>query len=177
MLILILAYVVNAKLIDNVNQEGGSVFTCSGIILLVIFFSFLGGNITWFVFQYKRFGGDGCGTNVTFITITLVIGILTHVIVLFRPRPDASVLTSSIVLAYFLYLEWNGMSSSPDKACNPYTQKSPGNTTFEITLGIFFNFFSLLVIAGSTQKDDDKTLTNDLASGMMENEQEAAVQP
>lgn len=39
-------------------------------------------------------------------------------------------------------------------------------------MGLFFNFFALLTIAGSTSKDSDKTLTNDMAAGMMENEDE-----
>ena len=103
-LVLIMAYVLNAKLVSNAIAEGGNIGSCSGIILIITFIVFLGGDITWIVFQYMRFGGDGCGRNVTIITLTTVVGLFTLVIVLFRPRPDASVLTSSIVMAYFLYL-------------------------------------------------------------------------
>ena len=103
-LVLIMAYVLNAKLVDNARAEGDNICSCSGIILLITFIVFLGGDITWIVFQYMRFGGDECGRNVTIITLTTVVGLFTLVIVLFRPRPDASVLTSSIVMAYFLYL-------------------------------------------------------------------------
>ena len=63
------------------------------------------------------------------------------------------------------------MSSAPDAECNPYTD-SAGNTTLEICIGLFFTFLCLLIIGGSTTKGDDPTLTGDMASHMMEKEED-----
>lgn len=105
----------------------------------------------------------------------MVLGVFIHLIVcFFNTRPDASIFTSSVVLSYILYLQWVALSSATDPdECNPYILDSKGNSSFEIIMGLFFNFFALLTIAGSTSKNEDKTLTNDLAVGMMENEDEA----
>ena len=62
------------------------------------------------------------------------------------------------------------MSSSPDPECNPYI-KSPGNTTGELVIGLFFTFMALLVIGGKTSTSDDNTLTGDMASHMMEKDE------
>lgn len=100
LLILVLAYSLNELLVRNVDNEGGSVFTCSGIILITLFILSTGGNITWLVFQYIKFGGSGCGANLTFLIITTILGVCMYGIVLVRTRKDASMLTSSIVWSY-----------------------------------------------------------------------------
>ena len=170
LLILVLAYSLNDLLVSNVENEGGSAFSCSGIILIVIFVLTTGGNITWLVFQYIEFGNKGCGANLTFLIISTILGVFMYGIVLVRTRKDASMLTSSIVWSYQLFLQWSAMASSPDTECNPYTN-SAGNTTAEIILGLFFTFLALLIIGGSTTKSDDATLTGDMASHMMEKEE------
>ena len=170
LLILVLAYSLNDLLVSNVENEGGSAFSCSGIILIVIFVLTTGGNITWLVFQYIEFGNEGCGANLTFLIISTILGVFMYGIVLVRTRKDASMLTSSIVWSYQLFLQWSAMASSPDTQCNPYTN-SAGNTTAEIILGLFFTFLALLIIGGSTTKSDDATLTGDMASHMMEKEE------
>ena len=50
LLILLLAYSLNDLLISNVDKEGGSAFTCSGIILILIFSITTIGNIVWLVY-------------------------------------------------------------------------------------------------------------------------------
>jgi len=168
LLILVLAYSLNELLVKNVERDGGSAFSCSGIILIVIFVLTTAGNITWLVFQYRDFGNAGCGANLTFLVISTVLGVLMYLVVIFRTRTDASMLTSAIVWSYQLFLQWSAMSSSPDMQCNPYTH-SAGNTTAEIILGLFFTFLALLIVGGSTTKGDDKnTLTGDMSAHMME---------
>ena len=169
-MILIVAYTLNDLLVSNVEKEGGNAFSCSGIILMTLFGLTTAGNIVWLVFQFIKFGGDGCGTNVAFLTIGTIIAAFSYIIVFFRTRKDASVLTSSIVWSYQLYLSWSAMSSAPDVKCNPYTN-SAGNTTAEIILGLFFTFFSLLVVGGSTTRGDDNTVTGEMGSHMMEKEE------
>ena len=162
---------MNDLLVTNVEREGGNAFTCSGIILIIIFFLTTGGNITWIVFQYIEFGKEGCSTNMAFLIISTVLGVAMYGVVLIRTRKDASMLTSAIVWCYQLYLQWSAMSSAPDVECNPYTS-SAGNTTLEICIGLFFTFLSLLIVGGSTTKGDDPTLTGDMASHMMEKEED-----
>ena len=86
-------------------DEGGNAFTsCSGIILLALFIILSLGNIVWIVVQFMIFGGSGCTGNNIQMSLTLVLGIFMHTIVIFRTRKDASVLTSALVLSYNLYL-------------------------------------------------------------------------
>jgi len=86
MLILVVAYKLNDTLVTNVDKEGGSAFSCSGIILIVIFVCVTAGNITMLVFEYKEFGDSGCGANLTFLIIATVLGALMHGVVFLRTR-------------------------------------------------------------------------------------------
>lgn len=166
---LVVAYTLNSRLVENVANEGGSAFSCSGIILLSLFGLLSIGNLVWIIFQFKLFGGAGCGGNITLMILTCILGCVMYGIVLIRTRRDASVLTSSLVLSYCLYLQWSALSSKDDEACNPYIN-SGGNTTLEIIIGIFFTFVSLLVISASTSKDGESNLTTQLATGVQEQE-------
>ena len=78
------------------------------------------GNVTWIVYQFKDFGGKGCPLNDILMIVTCIFGVLIHVLVCFTPREDASILTSSLVLSYNVYLQWAAFSSLPDETCNPY---------------------------------------------------------
>jgi len=71
------------------------------------------GNIVFIVFQYIWF--SGCSTNNVIMTITLISAIASYAIVFFRTREDASILTSTIVVAYLLYLQWSALASRPTK--------------------------------------------------------------
>ena len=173
LLILVLAYSLNDLLVSNVEKEGGSACSCSGIILITIFVLVTAGNVTWLVFQYIEFTGSDCGGNITFIIISTILGFCMYGVVIFRTRKDASMLTSAIVWCYQLYLQWSAMASNPNKECNPYTESS-ANTTMMIIIGLFFTFLSLLILGASTTKGDEGTLTHDMASHAMEKEDGAA---
>jgi len=149
---LVVAYTLNSLLVNNVNEDGGNVFSCSGIILMALFGILTIGNITWIVYQFIIFGG--CGSNITLMVITTILGVAMYGIVLLRTRNDASLLTSALVLTYNLYLQWSALSSKDDETCNPYLS-SGGNTTVEIVVGLFFTFVSLLVISSVTTKEDE----------------------
>ena len=114
LLVLVVAYTLNDLLVSNVERDGGNAFSCSGIILILLFVLTTAGNITWLVYSYINFGNEGCGDNLAFLIITTVLGVLMYGVVLLRTRKDASVLTSSIVWCYHLYLQWSAMASSPD---------------------------------------------------------------
>ena len=170
-LMLVVAYTLNATLVNNVAQDGGDAFSCSGIILMSLFGLLTIGNIVWIIYQFKLFGGEGCGGNITLMIITVLLGCVMYGIVILRTRKDASVLTSALVLSYCLYLQWSALSSKDDEHCNPY-MNSGANTTMEICIGLFFTFVSLLVISSTNASDDEQNLTTQLAAGVQENENE-----
>lgn len=100
---LIVAYAINKTLVHNVNNYGESSATsCPGIILIGTFLLFTGVNVFLIVFQFMKFGG--CSSNIWIMVTTCVIAVFMYGIVFVRTRPDASILTSSLVLSYFLYL-------------------------------------------------------------------------
>ena len=79
------------------------------------------GNVIFLIYQYIWFGS--CGDNVVILVITTIMGLFFAVIVCFRTRDDASILTSAIVILYLLYLSWSGMSSR-DGECGYFEQSA-----------------------------------------------------
>jgi hypothetical protein len=102
LLMLCVAYSVNELLVGNYEAENTNGLGCSGVIIIFITGLITIGNVTWIVLQYIWF--SGCGTNNAIMTVTLVAAILSYAVVFFRTREDASLLTSSIVVSYMLYL-------------------------------------------------------------------------
>lgn len=86
-------------------------------------------------------------------------------LVFLRTRSDASIFTSSLVLTYCLYLQWNALSSSPVLGCNPYviTGKQPWNRTLMTIMGLIFTFLSLMIISASTFKEEKDVMAEDTA--------------
>lgn len=148
LLMLIVAYKINEGLVGNYEKENpANGVGCSGIIIIAFTLLSTAGNITWTVYQYIWY--KGCPYNVAMITVTLVVSVAFYVIVLFRTREDASLLTSSIVVSYILYLQWSALASNPDEECNPFAE-SDVNTTLQIVIGLAFTLMSLGVISSST---------------------------
>jgi len=104
--------------------------------------------------------------------MTLVAGIVFYGIVFFRTREDASILTSSIVLSYCLYLSWSALASDPNAECNPFT-KSASNTALQLIVGLFITMVALITISSSTVKSDESNLTTRMNGAVMENEENA----
>jgi hypothetical protein len=88
------------------------------------------------------------------MAVTLGAGVFMHAFVFLRVRSDASLFTSSLVLFYFFILQWSGLSSDLDQACNPY-HSSFGNSVAVMTLGLVFTFMSLFVVSFSEKSDED----------------------
>jgi len=169
LLMLVVAYKINESLVSNYEAENTNGVGCSGIIIIVLTVLITVGNITWAVFQYIWF--NGCAYNDVIITITLIASIAFYIVVFFRTREDASILTSSIVVAYILYLQWSALASNPNTECNPF-DSSAVNTTMQIIVGLFFTFFSLIIISGSTKKSDESNLTTKMNQPLMEDDEE-----
>jgi hypothetical protein len=99
LLMLVVSYKINSTLVGN-YEHGGS--RCSAIILLVLTGIITAGNITFAVFQYIWY--YSCAYNDVIISITNIAGVAFYILVFMRTRQDASILTSSIVFSYCLYL-------------------------------------------------------------------------
>ena len=150
-MMLVVAYKINETLVGNYENESGSGLGCSGVVVIIITGIFTIGNIVWLVYQFIWF--HGCPTNNVIITVTLVASIASYGVVFFRTREDASILTSSIVVSYLLYLQWSALSSRPDDVCNPFPN-SNANTALQIIIGAIITVISLIFISSSTKKSD-----------------------
>ena len=104
-LMMAVAYTLNEKLVKNYEKDSGE---CSKYILIFVSLVFLGLTVWQVVAQYIQFV---CPSDRWIMTVTLVAVVFIHVIIFFRPRPDASLLTSSIASVYMLYLQWSALSS------------------------------------------------------------------
>ena len=151
-LMLVVAYVLNEKLINNVNAEGGGAASCSGIILIILTVVLAGCNIVWIILQFSQY--SSCTFTIWQQIFTCVAGFTMYALVLLKTRDDASIFTSSLVLTYTLYLQWSALTSNPDLTCNPNIQ-SAGSSTFELTTGLIFTFVTLLVISSHTLSEDE----------------------
>ncbi len=111
------------------------------------------------------------------ITITLIASVFLYVIVLFRTREDASVLTSSIVVSYILYLQWSALASRPEPECNPFINSSV-NTTMQIIAGLAFTLFSLAVISSSSKQSSQEksNLTTKINDPLMEDKNDGGLE-
>ena len=167
LLMLVVAYKVNERMIKNYENEGKDV-GCSGVIIIFLTLTLTAGNITWMVYQYIWY--KECGSNSTMMSITLAACVFFYVIVFFRTREDASMLTSSIVVSYSLYLQWSALASKPDIVCNPFINSNT-NTTMQIIAGLSFTFMSLAIISSTTKSEDKSNLTTKMNGHLMENEE------
>ena len=111
---MIVAYKFNEVLINNYNKENpANNIGCSGFIIILLTLILTAGNVTWIVYQYIWFKDST--ESIIMITVTAGICVLFYVLVLFRTREDASLLTSSIVCSYVLYLQWSALASRPEE--------------------------------------------------------------
>lgn len=99
LLMLVVSYKINEALVSNYERDGSGF---SGALIIIVTAIITVINIVWAVFQYIWY--SGCGYNSAIITVTVVAGIVFYVLVILRTREDASILTSSIVFLYCLYL-------------------------------------------------------------------------
>jgi hypothetical protein len=103
--------------------------------------------------------------------VTLIASIASYVVVFFKTRDDASILTSSLVVAYLLYLQWSALASRPNDQCNPF-EHSNANTVLQIIVGAFVTVISLMVISSTTKKSHKQNLTTKINQPLMEDEED-----
>ncbi|KAK1748966.1 serine incorporator [Skeletonema marinoi] len=82
---------------------------------------------------------NGCGSNIAIITMTL-LGIIA-VTVLQLAGTEGSLLTSSVISAYAVYLAYSAVSKNPNSLCNP--QLFEPNNTYDMSMGLVLAALSL----------------------------------
>merc|ERR1711933_429018 len=88
------------------------------------------------IFMFVEF--TGCGTNITFISITLILIFLTTVIQL--SGEQGSLLSSAIMASWATYLCYSAVTKNPNEQCNPYLND---NDYGGIVLAIIVTLISL----------------------------------
>ena len=82
---------------------------------------------------------NGCGSNIAIVTMTL-LGIIA-VTVLQLMGTEGSLLTSSVISAYTVYLCYSAVSKNPSSSCNPQLFES--NNPYEMSMGLVLTALSL----------------------------------
>lgn len=121
-LVIDFAYSWNNRWLANFEQD-----TNSDIWMFWLFF-FSGamwiGSLTTTVLNYFWFSTtSGCPLNVGLITVTLILGILYTMYSISAWVEAGSLLTSSAVNLYCVFLCWYAMVSEPDEECNDWTSR------------------------------------------------------
>ena len=121
------------------------------IVISAISF-FLASFIGWCLLFYY-FGG--CGTNVSFISITVILSLVVTASQL--TGDEGSLLASSLVTAYATMLCYSAVSQNPNDACNPQLDAAD---ILSITIGMVLTIVSLGYVGWSTTADST-LVTND----------------
>lgn len=111
MIMLIVAYIINSSLVEAVGKANGNACSAPGLTLITLFLVLTIGNIAFIICQFVYLTKPDCDGNLTIMSVTVGVGCIFYLIVLFRTRDDASMFTSSLVLTYCLYLQWSAISS------------------------------------------------------------------
>ena len=128
------SWVGKADACDRLEWGSGAKWLKATIAACAMFYllSFTGIGLLYHVF-------GGCGGNNAIITMTLV-GIIA--VSLFQlSGTEGSLLTSSIISLYLVYLGYSSVSMNPHGACNP--QLAKGNDTWDIIIGLLLTGISL----------------------------------
>lgn len=128
------SWVGKADACDRLEWGSGAKWLKATIAACALFYllSFIGIGLLYHVF-------GGCGSNNAVISMTL-IGIIA-VTILQLSGTEGSLLTSSIISLYVVYLGYSSVSMNPHGACNP--QLAKGNDTWDIILGLVLTGVSL----------------------------------
>lgn len=135
-----MAYNINESLVEKADQaeidEGpgeGKKWLYTLLSLCALFFT---GSFVSIGLMYKYF--DGCGTNIAFITVTLISGVINTALQL--TGEDASLFSSAFIFAYSTYLCYVGVSKNPNGDCNPVLGE---DDTLGIIIGIVLTLMGL----------------------------------
>ncbi|KAG9159266.1 hypothetical protein Leryth_024224 [Lithospermum erythrorhizon] len=105
------------------------------------------------LFHFFAPSGQDCGLNTFFIVMTLIF-VVVFAIVTLHPAVSGSILPSSVISVYCMYLCYTGLASEPrDYQCNGLHKHSKVTSTGTLTLGLITTVLSVVysaVRAGSS---------------------------
>lgn len=105
------------------------------------------------LFHWFTPSGHDCGLNTFFIVMTLICVVLFAIITL-HPAVSGSILPSSVISVYCMYLCYSGLASEPrDFECNGLHKHSNAASTGTLTIGLLTTVLSVVysaVRAGSS---------------------------
>jgi hypothetical protein len=139
------SWVGKADACDRLEWGSGAKWLKATIGACAMFYllSFIGIGLLYHIF-------GGCGGNTAIISMTL-IGIIA-VTVIQLSGTEGSLLTSSIISLYVVYLGYSSVSMNPHGACNPQLLK--GNDTCDIIMGLLLTAISLAWTGWSWTAED-----------------------
>ena len=128
------SWVGKADACDRLEWGSGAVWLRATIGVCCAFYlvAFVGIGLLYHLFK-------GCGSNIAIITMTL-LGIVA-VTVLQLSGNEGSLLTSSVISAYAVYLAYSAVSKNPIHECNP--QLFQPNNPYDMSMGLVLTAASL----------------------------------
>tara|TARA_B100000795_G_C22771028_1_gene427872 strand:- start:31 stop:1392 length:1362 start_codon:yes stop_codon:yes gene_type:complete len=124
------------------DDEESEVTDSKWLVGLVAAFSFnLLLTVTGIILLYVFYGA--CSLSAFFITITAIAVVGFTCLQLTMPDSDSSLLTSSVVALYSVYLCWSAVNSNPNPKCNPTIGSTTGDDPEMIALSMAVAAFSL----------------------------------
>lgn len=81
---LVVAYLLNAALVQKVSEHGGNASSCAGITLIALFILFTIADIYWIVQQFLEFGH--CFWNKVIMSATCLMAILMYIFAVKKVR-------------------------------------------------------------------------------------------
>eukprot|EP00584_Thalassiosira_punctigera_P005700 CAMPEP_0172531642 /NCGR_PEP_ID=MMETSP1067-20121228/4962_1 /TAXON_ID=265564 ORGANISM="Thalassiosira punctigera, Strain Tpunct2005C2" /NCGR_SAMPLE_ID=MMETSP1067 /ASSEMBLY_ACC=CAM_ASM_000444 /LENGTH=501 /DNA_ID=CAMNT_0013316041 /DNA_START=107 /DNA_END=1612 /DNA_ORIENTATION=+ len=139
------SWVGKADAADRLEWGSGAKWLRATIAVCVAFYALALAGIG---LLYHFFGG--CGGNTAIVTMTL-LGVVA-VTALQLSGVDGSLLTSSVISLYVVYLGYSAVSKNPHGACNPHLAGE--NDAWEIVMGLFLTALSLAWTGWSWTAED-----------------------
>lgn len=139
------AWVGKADSADRLEWGSGAKWLRATIAVCASFYllAFVGVGLLYHYF-------NGCGGNTAIITMTL-LGILAVTIVQLS-GVDGSLLTSSVISLYVVYLGYSAVSKNPHGQCNPHLARE--NNPYDIVMGLVLTALSLAWTGWSWTAED-----------------------
>eukprot|EP00326_Haptolina_ericina_P006902 CAMPEP_0181202122 /NCGR_PEP_ID=MMETSP1096-20121128/18669_1 /TAXON_ID=156174 ORGANISM="Chrysochromulina ericina, Strain CCMP281" /NCGR_SAMPLE_ID=MMETSP1096 /ASSEMBLY_ACC=CAM_ASM_000453 /LENGTH=474 /DNA_ID=CAMNT_0023292605 /DNA_START=81 /DNA_END=1505 /DNA_ORIENTATION=+ len=149
LLLIEFGYSWNEKWLDY-DEKNECEGTCCGwkTAILVSAGGMYVASIVLWVVMYVFFGKEGCGAQLTLITVTIIITVILTVISCTKLAPHGTLLTSAVITCYTSYLCYSALASNPDKHCNPLAMGSM-ESSFDQTIGLLVAGISIAVTANS----------------------------
>lgn len=133
--------------LQNLKNNKGYLY---GLLIMTLIITSI--SIIFVVLEYIWFSKWWANNIIIIVPVLFTIGYVIWVIL--KTRQNGSLFTTSIVLAYLVYLTWTVLASRPDGTCNSFYHTGYG-TVLHILFGLFFTFLILSILASGVKGDKD----------------------